>query len=406
MNILYIVPYVPDLVRVRPYNLIRNLTALGHHVTVATLWSSKSEWNALDRLKTDCFEIIAEKINHRESFFSCVSTLPTRKPLQAAYSWQPDLARKLISIIEHTYTRFDVVHVEHLRGSRYGTILKSIVNSHNNKLPIVWDSVDCISLLFRQASIKSRNIVNRFVTQFETNRTYDYEKWLINQFDRVVVTSHLDKNAFESMIDSTKGLPTISVIPNGVDLDYFHPIESITRKPATLVISGKMSYHANITMVIYLVREIMPIVWSKNKEVKLWIVGKDPHQSIKNLSQNPAIHVTGTVDDIRPYLQNATVAVAPVTYGAGIQNKVLEAMACGTPVIASSQAISALSVNPEKEVIIANEPMRFARSILDLLEDPIHQQEIGQAARHFVEKNHQWKKITLDLEHIYRQLVN
>ena len=89
MNILFIVPYVPDKVRVRPYNLIRNLTALGHQVSVATLWSNNAERIALEQLKTDCHQVLAEQTNRWQTLFSCVATLPTSKPLQAAYSWQP-----------------------------------------------------------------------------------------------------------------------------------------------------------------------------------------------------------------------------------------------------------------------------------------------------------------------------
>ena len=404
MKILFIVPYVPDMVRVRPYNLIRNLTALGHQVSVATLWSNNTERTALEQLKTDCHQVLAEQTNRWQTLFSCVATLPTSKPLQAAYSWQPKLAKQLISLVNQNNNDFDVVHVEHLRGSRYGLFLKSEIKSKNKKLPIVWDSVDCISLLFRQASKKSPNLVSRLMTHFETNRTYQYERWLLGQFDRILVTSSVDKSAFESMRNTGQKQPEISVIPNGVDLDYFHPIGSGAREPATLVLSGKMSYHANVAMAMHLVYEILPVVWYQYPEVKLWIVGKDPPQSIRKLAQNPAIQVTGTVDDIRPYLQNATIAVAPITYGAGIQNKVLEAMACGTPVIATTQAVSALSIHPDRDVLIADEPGNFAQSVLDLLKNPNRQREIGQAGRRYVEENHRWIDITSKLERIYGQV--
>ena len=404
MNILFIVPYVPDMVRCRSYNLIRNLTALGHQVTVATLWSDNGERIALEQLKTECHQVLAEQTNRWHTIFSCVATLPTSMPLQAAYSWQPKLARQLESLVNQNNDDFDVVHIEHLRGSRYGLFLKSVIKSKNMKLPIVWDSVDCISMLFRQASKKSPNLVSRLVTHFETNRTYQYERWLLGKFDRILVTSSVDKSAFESMRNKGIEYPEISVITMGVDLNFFHPIGSGAREPATLVLSGKMSYHANVAMAMHLVYEILPVVWSQNPEVKLWIVGKDPPQSIRKLAQNPAIQVTGTVDDIRPYLQNATMAVAPITYGAGTQIKVLEAMACGTPVIATSQAVSSLSIRPDRDALIADEPVKFAQSILDLLKNPNRQLVVGQAGRRYVEENHRWTDITLKLEGIYSKV--
>ena len=162
-----------------------------------------------------------------------------------------------------------------------------------------------------------------------------------------------------------------------------------------------MSYHANITMVQYLVQEIMPLVWAKQPEVELYIVGKDPPQAIRSLEQNPAIIVTGTVDDLRHYLQQATAAVVPLVYGAGSQLKLLEAMACGTPVVASTQAISALDVCPGQDLLVAQNPEAFAESILSLVREPKLQQQVGQAGRLYMEKNHHWASIAQQLEELY-----
>ena len=153
------------------------------------------------------------------------------------------------------------------------------------------------------------------------------------------------------------------------------------------------------------VNEIMPLVWERKPEVNLCIVGKDPAREIMDLTQNPAITVTGTVDDIRPYLQTATIAVAPIQYGAGIQNKVLEAMACGTPVIATSKAISALEVHPGRDLLVIEEPSEFAESILSLLDDQEQQRKIGAAGRRYVKQHHNWDHIAAPLEEIYRQTV-
>ncbi len=163
-------------------------------------------------------------------------------------------------------------------------------------------------------------------------------------FDHTLVTSKIDQDAmFE--------LPTLS--GQGQRRKYLsyqmvstwiisNPMTAKLRQDDTLVVSGKMSYHANISMVLHLVQTIMPLIWASQPGVKLWIVGKDPSTQIRSLAENPQITVTGTVDDIRPYLRQTAVSVSPVTYGVGIQNKVLEAMACGTPVVSTPQAISTL----------------------------------------------------------------
>jgi glycosyltransferase involved in cell wall biosynthesis len=167
-----------------------------------------------------------------------------------------------------------------------------------------------------------------------------------------------------------------------------------------------MSYHANISMVLYLVQTIMPNIWSHRPDVNLWIVGKDPPNEIRALQKESRITVTGTVSDIRPFLQKATIAVAPLTYGAGIQNKVLESMACAIPLISTPQAISAIGVQPGKEILVAQDPGEFADSILFLLENPQVQQRIGEAGRQYVEQNHRWSTITRQLEGVYDEVID
>jgi polysaccharide biosynthesis protein PslH len=139
--------------------------------------------------------------------------------------------------------------------------------------------------------------------------------------------------------------------------------------------------------------------------VKVYIVGKDPSREIKSRADDPRIIVTGTVDDIRPYLQKATASVTPILYGAGIQNKVLEAMACATPVVSTPQAISALSIKPGQEVITAQDPEDFARAVVCLLNDPSLQGKVGRAGRRYVESNHMWGKIVEDLANIYTEAI-
>jgi polysaccharide biosynthesis protein PslH len=239
----------------------------------------------------------------------------------------------------------------------------------------------------------------------ELARTKRYEGQLVSRFDRVLVTSEIDRKALDSLSRSGDTRPDILVLRNGVDLDYFRFDKSISREGSTLVVSGKMSYHANVKMVQYLVNKIMPIVWDRKPAVKLWIVGKDPPKEIRELGNNPAITITGTVSDIRPYLQSATVAVAPITYGAGIQNKILEAMACNTPVVSTPQAVLALEAQPDRDLLIAQDPHTFSEKILFLLDRPDQQREIGSNGRRYVEQHHNWRDVAIQLAGIYSETI-
>jgi len=435
VNILFLVPYAPNLIRTRPYNLIRHLARRGHAVTLLTLTTNPAEREDLVALEAEGITVFAEPLSRTRSLANSLAALPTADPLQASYCWQPALARRLEAILslDTGAPPFDIIHVEHLRGARYALLAKELVGGpwttdhgpssivlrpssvvhRPSSIPIIWDSVDCISHLFRQAAAYSRSRFGRWVTRLELPRTERYEGQLAWQFDAVLATSEIDRDALTRLADrqrppvrSMDARPPLHVLPNGVDLDYFQPDPAIKREPTTLVLSGKMSYHANVTMAVHLVRDIMPLVWRQRPDVHVWIVGKDPSPEVTALADGePRITVTGTVPDVRPYLQRATIAVAPIAYGAGIQNKVLEAMACGTAVVASPQAVAALGAVPGHDLLIGRDDAELAGSMLLLLADPARLASVAGAGLAYVRAHHCWPDIAAQLEAIYTTSV-
>ncbi|GAB4263658.1 MAG: glycosyltransferase [Candidatus Promineifilaceae bacterium] len=391
MDVLFIVPYVPNLVRTRPYNFIRALSERGNRVTVLTVCANEADEADLAVLRKMVYAVEAVSLPVWRSLLNCLPAFLSGVPLQTRFSWDAGLFSRLNGRFP-----FDVVHVEHLRGVQYALHLKK-----QTQLPVIWDSVDCITHLFRQAATQSKNTMLRWRSRFELGRTERYERWLLDKFDQILVTSHLDREAMQSL--NPQQPAPITVVPNGVDLNYFRPDTAVTRQENALVVSGKMSYHANISMVLYLVEKIMPYVWREQPGVTLTIVGKDPAKEVMALTEHPNITVTGTVPEIRPYLQQATVALTPLTYGAGVQNKVLEAMACGTPVVSTTRAIKPLSVQPGRDLLAADDPAQFAHHVLELLANPAQRAQIGRAARAYVEHNHNWHTLAGDLERIYQQ---
>jgi glycosyltransferase involved in cell wall biosynthesis len=430
MNILFIVPYVPNLIRVRPYNLIRHLTARGHRVTVLTLWTNEQERAEVEALKQHCHDVKALYLPRWRSLLNCLLALPTSTPLQAVYCWEPNLKYQ----ISNLKSQFDVVHVEHLRGARYGLEIKSQISNlgtvwlkpdeyAKSQIPVVWDSVDSITHLFEQAAQQSQSMSSRLMTRLELGRTRRYEGWLVRQFNKVLVTSETDKAALEKISNlKSRRSPRvleisnqqseirnqksrIEVLPNGVDLEYFAPGNG-TRQVGAVVFSGKMSYHANATAALYLANQVMPLVWTQRPDARLVIAGSRPTPSVRQLGANHGgrIEVTGYVPDLRTPLQQASVAVAPLLYGAGIQNKVLEAMACGTPVVASPLAVSALShLQAGMDGLVADTPQAYAEQILRLLSDDALRERMGAAGRRYVEAHHHWDAVAAQLETIYQR---
>lgn len=406
MRILFLVPYTPNLIRVRPYNLIRALAARGNDVTILTLTTNEIEQEQAAQLG-DYGEVISYPLPRYRSLTNALLALPGRTPLQAVYCWHPGLAARLLHLVQEDH--YDVLHVEHLRGARYGVHLCHTLPPPARP-PVVWDSVDCITALFRQAATHSKSLPGRLITRLELQRTAHYERWLLQQFEQVLVTSPADRR---QLLDLAQGAPNpspITVVPNGVDRQEFYPDPHNPPLDNTLVFSGKMSYHANITMALFLANDIMPLVWATRPDVRLTIVGKDPPREIQalanlrppNASHNP-VTVTGSVPSLRPYLQQATIAIAPLRYGAGIQNKILEAMACGAPVVTTSTALRALHAAPNRDLLVADDAPQFASAILDLLSNPQRRRQIAAAGLQYVRTHHHWDAIAARLEDIYRQ---
>jgi len=372
-----------------------------------TLWSNEAERMEVEQLRGVCHQVTAVPLPKWRSLVNCLKGLPSRIPLQAVYSWNPELARQIHQNIHNgrEAEAYDIVHVEHLRGARYGLSIQKLARFPGQVPPVVWDSVDSISLLFRQASGRSSSWRSRWMTRFELERTERYEGWLAGQFERTLVTSPNDRKAFSDLMKDDETGEAVGILPNGVDLDYFHPDPAIQRDPNTLVMSGKMSYHANISMVEHFATRVMPLIWREKPEARLVVVGKDPPPRILELGKKEGIHITGTLPDIRPYLCSAAVAVAPITYGVGIQNKVLEAMACATPVISTPQAVSALQARPGQDLVVAEGEEGLAKAALRMLSSREEQAQVGCLGRQYVEKYHRWENIVSDLEEVYHENI-
>ena len=410
MRILFIVPYAPSVIRVRPYHLIRSLARRGHDLVVLTLCSSSEELLDLQRLAAVNIQVRACRLPAWRSAWNCLGALVTGRPLQSVYSWQPELALELRRAV--CYSGCDVIHVEHLRGALYGIHALQLIRNNGRPLPVVWDSVDCISSLFHLAQRHSRSLMGQLMSRIELFSTESHEGWLAGQFDRVLATSEADSNAIWKLARFRGETPELRVLCNGVDLEHFSTSDE-RRDPATIVLTGKMSYHVNVTAARYLVEEIMPLVWARRPDARVFIVGKSPSREVRALvgslhgSRGPRrIEVTGAVPDLRPYLRRATVAVAPLLYGAGVQNKVLEAMACGTPVVASPQAHSALAASPGRDLLVGAGAKEFAHNVVALLDDPTLQKEVGGAGRRYVETHHSWDDVAARLEAIYLEAID
>jgi len=321
LRILFISPYLPSLIRVRSYNLIKALAGRGHEITLLALEPPGEDTSGLEALRAWCRCVHTVPLPRWRTLWNGVCALPSRTPLQAAYSRSP----QMLALIQHTQSEadFDVVHVEHLRGAELSQAVSDI--------PIVFDSVDSITLLFEQTRRSGPSWRSRLMARLDLGRTRRFESRLGERYPRVLIASSRDKEALASLSTNNRAMDSrFVVLPNGVDLDYFSPMH-VPRDPATIIFTGKMSYHANVAAALDLATLVMPHVWASQSDARLTIAGKDPAPELMALTADPRITVTGTVPDLRPYLAQATVSVSPIRYGAGTQLKLVGSHGHGHP---------------------------------------------------------------------------
>jgi polysaccharide biosynthesis protein PslH len=408
MRILFVTPYPPSRIRVRGYGFLTHLRD-DHHVTVLTQCASPREQADVETLRSQGYELlVVEESKRRAALRSGLALLGSR-PLQVAYAG----SRKFSKLVRDLCAGrpFDVVHVEHLRGI-------ASVEPAAGMPPLVWDAVDCISLLCKSAITAGPNLGVRAVARLEHQRTRRYEASMLSRLRHVVVTSHRDRQALIEVHRETVGDwrreagggrveeagARIHVVPNGVDLHYFSPTHP-ERRRHNLVFSGKMSYHANVAAALYLYQQIMPLVWQQKPEATLTIAGSKPPAIIQSLARDPRVEVTGYVDDLRSYVERAEVMLSPMVYSVGIQNKVLEAMALGTPVVVAAQAAQALGARPGRDLLTASSAQEFATAALQVLDDASLQAALCASGRSYVEQQHDWRTVGGRLVDIYRQAI-
>ena len=219
---------------------------------------------------------------------------------------------------------------------------------------------------------------------------YRYEKKTLDRFASVITVSDLDRGF---MLGMGADVP-IHVVSNGVKTDFFTPLPGDRTPPATPVLTfhGIMNYVPNEGAARRLVHNVMPLVWRTHPDIRVQLVGKDPGPPVQALAGD-RVEVTGTVDDIRPYLWDAAVCVFPIFAGSGVKNKLLEASSMAKPMVATPSAIGDLALRDGQEVLVRQDDAGLAEGIVRLIDDPNRAAALGRAARLVVEEQHSWTEV-------------
>jgi glycosyltransferase involved in cell wall biosynthesis len=225
-----------------------------------------------------------------------------------------------------------------------------------------------------------------------------YEAQVCLGADRVLAVSQADARALRRLVP---GLD-VTVIPNGIDSRVYQPAAVESHAAGhSLVFTGTMDFRPNVDAVLWFTKEVWPLIKAEVPDVHFSVVGQRPHRRLDPLREDRSVTLTGWVEDVRPYIADAAVYVAPLRMGGGTRLKLLEAMAMGKPVVATSLGAEGYPVADERELILADTPTQFAQAVVALLHSPVRRAELGHNARVFVERRYDWRVIVPWLEKVY-----
>lgn len=392
MRILYIChrfPYPPTRGgKIRPFNMIRHL-ARSHEVVVCSLARSDQEAEQARGIAPYCRDFHVQLVNETVQKLRMVSTLPTLITASASYFYSPALARTIRQLLASS--RFDLIFVHCSSVAHYVR--------HVRDVPKILDFGDMDSQKWREyAHYKPFPLSCGY--WWEGQRLQAYENRLARQFDVCTTTTHAEWQTLESYRTGVAS----DWFPNGVDSDHFAPTDG-RYDSDTIAFVGRMDYYPNQQCMFDFCRDTLPRLKQLRPRVKLMIVGADPSPQVRRLSAIEGVTVTGSVPDVRPFLRAAALTVAPLAIARGTQNKILESMAMGVPVVASPTAAGGVDAVGGEHLLIADAPQALCEAISGLLGDPARRAQFAQAARARALSHHAWPRSMQRMDGIIERCI-
>jgi len=320
---------------------------------------------------------------------SLVRAMVTRRPLGVQA-----IAARLRRPLQEELADFrpDVVHVT--------TQELALTSELLGETPSVLAALDAWHLNVA-AGIRVSSGLRRFFLRRQLGWVRRFEGSVFRRFARVVVVSEQDRQALLALDRSMR----VVVIPNGVDVERFAPAAANEEAVdlARILFTGVMRYPPNVAAAEYLARDIMPLVRARAPQAHLAIVGRDPSPSVRALSGLDGVDVIGEVPELRQWLTGSRVYACPMVSGTGIKNKLLEAMACGVPCVATPLAVRGLTAQAGRDLLVATDAEKFASHVVAVLTDDRLAAQLGAAGRDYVTANHDWAAVARDYVTAYME---
>lgn len=402
MKILFVtasLPYPPQQGgALRTYGLLHGLYQAGHKLTLLSFSVPNTNY-AGTPLETFCTRI--------ETVITPTRTKSDRLK-DLFLSSEPDIARRLYSeSFEQklkqliTEQAFDVIQFEGIEVACYLPIIKQ----SKPAAKLVYDAFNAEAAMQRAIFEIDRGNLRRVpaavYSLIQSRRITKFEAVLCQQADLVIAVSEEDA----TILRQYKPRKAIPVVANGIFTDeYDKSSSSLSLGEQALVFTGKMDYRPNVDAVIWFTSQILPKIKQMASDVKLYVVGQKPHESLEFLRDNSSVIVTGWVESVLPYLKGSQVYVAPLRMGSGTRLKILEAMAAGCAVVATTLAASGMQREAEMGMLIVDQPEQMAETIVKLLNTPALRSKLGEAAHEYVKNHYDWAVLIPNLLDAYKAL--
>ena len=389
MRLLFLtarLPYPPTRGdRLRAYHFLRVLSQ-EHRITLLSFIGDESEAGNLNPLRAFCEDI---QLVHRAPWQSALGAAAGAwrpLPLQALYYRSPVMRGAVDRLLERG--QFDAVYVHLFRMAQY-------VSNRFHPYRIL-DLTDAISGEVAR-SLPYRDPLWRLIYRLELPRIYRYERQMVGHFDETWLISEAEREAVAAAVGAGvagdgRPPPNLRVVPNGVETERYRPQVRPASQPA-LVFVGHMGVFHNIDAAERLAETILPRVRETLPTARLDLIGAEPVARVRALAGRPGVRVLGHVVDLNAALNEATVFVAPLRFAAGVQNKVLEAMAAGLPVVTTAEVNAGLRATPGEHLLLAEDDEDVALATTALLGDAAERVRLGQAGRAFVLENFRWEAV-------------
>lgn len=392
MNVLFLChrfPYPPEGGgKIRALHIVRHLVEQGHRVTLCSPIRSDAEAQGVEHMRSLGVEVLTRRLDDRLKTLDMLLAAPTPRPSSFAFFFSRKLAADVDALLRSR--PFDLVFAH---CSSMGPYVAGAAD-----VPKIMDFADMDSQKWLDYA-RYKRFPASLVYALEGRKLERAEKALARRFDCCTTISRAELDTFESYGTATPA----DWFPNGVDLDYFSPSPS-GYDPDLVAFVGRMDYYPNEQAMRWFCAEVWPKVRA-SRPLRLRIVGANPSRAVRRLGEIDGVEVTGSVPDVRPHVRPAALTVAPLLIARGMQNKVVESMAMGVPVVATSRVVRGLGLDDPFPLTVADSADECARAVLEITGRPERRAELAAASRALAETAFSWPAAMRRLDEIVARRV-